>query len=93
MSADSPLWLSLRIATIATLIAATFGIAFGTLLAQNRFRGRNLADALVTAPMVLPPTVLGYYLLVALGRHSPIGHAYEALTNGGAAGKIVVEIS
>jgi molybdate transport system permease protein len=80
VSADSPLWLSLRIATIATLIAATFGIAFGTLLAQNRFRGRNLADALVTAPMVLPPTVLGYYLLVALGRHSPIGHAYEALT-------------
>jgi molybdate transport system permease protein len=78
--ADSPLWLSLRVATIATLFAAVLGIAFGTLLAQNRFRGRNLADALVTAPMVLPPTVLGYYLLVALGRHSAIGHAYEALT-------------
>ncbi len=80
MIADSPLWLSLRVATIATLFAAVLGIAFGTLLAQNRFRGRNLADALVTAPMVLPPTVLGYYLLVALGRHSAIGHAYEALT-------------
>lgn len=80
MSADSPLALSLQIATIATLLAAVFGIAFGTLLAQTHFRGRNFADALVTAPMVLPPTVLGYYLLVALGRHSPIGHAYEALT-------------
>ena len=80
MSADSPLALSLRIATIATILAAVLGIGFGTLLAQSRFRGRNLADALVTAPMVLPPTVLGYYLLVVLGRHSPIGHAYEALT-------------
>ncbi len=80
MSEDSPLWLSLRIATIATALAAAFGVAFGTLLAQKRFRGRNLADALVTAPMVLPPTVLGYYLLVLLGRRSPIGHAFEALT-------------
>jgi molybdate transport system permease protein len=80
VSSDSPLALSLQIATIATILAAAAGIAFGTLLAQNRFRGRNLADALVTAPMVLPPTVLGYYLLVVLGRHSPIGHAYEALT-------------
>jgi len=80
VSADSPLALSLRIATIATILAAVLGIGFGTLLAQSRFRGRNLADALVTAPMVLPPTVLGYYLLVVLGRHSPIGHAYEALT-------------
>jgi molybdate transport system permease protein len=80
VSADSPLALSLQIATIATLLAAAVGIAFGTLLAQNHFRGRNLADALVTAPMVLPPTVLGYYLLVALGRHSPIGQLYEALT-------------
>jgi molybdate transport system permease protein len=80
LSADSPLALSLQIATIATILATVLGIAFGTLLAQSRFRGRNLADALVTAPMVLPPTVLGYYLLVALGRHSPIGHAYEALT-------------
>ncbi len=80
MSADSPLWLSLRIATIATVLAATVGVAFGTLLAQNRFRGRNLADALVTAPMVLPPTVLGYYLLVLLGRRSAIGQAFEAIT-------------
>jgi len=79
VSTDS-LALSFQIATIATLLAGVTGVAFGALLAQNRFRGRNLADALVTAPMVLPPTVLGYYLLVALGRQSPVGKAYEALT-------------
>ncbi len=80
MSSDSPLARSLQIATTATLLAAVLGIAAGTLLAQRRFRGRNLADALVTAPMVLPPTVLGYYLLVTLGRHAPLGRFYEAVT-------------
>ena len=79
MSADSPLVLSLQISVVATLLAAVFGVAFGALLAL-RFRGKNLADALVTAPMVLPPTVLGYYLLVVLGRQSPLGRAFEALT-------------
>jgi molybdate transport system permease protein len=77
---DSPLALSFQIATIATLLAAVAGVLFATLLARARFRGRNLADALVTAPMVLPPTVLGYYVLVVLGRRSPIGQAFEALT-------------
>jgi molybdate transport system permease protein len=76
---DSPLALSLQIATLATIGAAVCGVATGTLLSRG-FRGRNLADALLTAPLVLPPTVLGYYLLVALGRHSPIGRAFEALT-------------
>jgi molybdate transport system permease protein len=79
VSANSPLALSLQISLVATLLAAAFGVAFGALLAL-RFRGKNLADALVTAPMVLPPTVLGYYLLVVLGRRSPVGHAFEALT-------------
>ena len=80
MIEGSPLALSFEIATIATLLAAALGIAFGLALSRARFPGRNLADALVTAPMVLPPTVLGYYLLVALGRRSPIGHAFEAIT-------------
>jgi molybdate transport system permease protein len=75
----SPLALSFEIATVATLLAAVAGIGFALLLAR-RFPGRDLADALVTAPMVLPPTVLGYYLLVALGRRSPLGEAFEALT-------------
>ncbi|HEY6460693.1 MAG TPA: molybdate ABC transporter permease subunit [Polyangiaceae bacterium] len=75
----APLALSLQIASLATLLAAVLGIGFATLLANVRFPGRDLVDVVVTAPMVLPPTVLGYYLLVALGRRSAIGHAFEAL--------------
>jgi molybdate transport system permease protein len=73
-----PLALSLEIATLATVIAAIVGIGLATLLANVRFRGRDLVDVVVTAPIVLPPTVLGYYLLVAVGRRSVIGHAFEA---------------
>ena len=75
----SPLLLSFQIATMATLVAAVLGIGLATLLANTRFRGRDLVDVIVTAPIVLPPTVLGYYLLVALGRRSAVGHAFEAL--------------
>lgn len=53
----------------------------GALLALARFRGRNLIDVIITAPMVLPPTVLGYYVLVALGRRSTIGRVFEAMTD------------
>jgi molybdate transport system permease protein len=74
-----PLWLSLRVATFATLIAGTFGIAIAYLLAKGRFRGRALIEAIVTLPIVLPPTVLGYYLLTNLGVNSPIGQAWEQL--------------
>jgi molybdate transport system permease protein len=75
----TPLLLSLQIATVATLVAAVVGLAIATLLANVRFRGRDLVDVLVTAPTVLPPTVLGYYLLVTLGRRSVIGHGFEVL--------------
>jgi molybdate transport system permease protein len=75
----SPLVLSLEIATLATIVAAVFGLAMGTLLANVRFPGRDLVDVLVTAPIVLPPTVLGYYLLIALGRRSALGEAFEAV--------------
>jgi molybdate transport system permease protein len=47
------------------------------MLANRQFRGKELLDAAVTLPLVLPPTVLGYYLLVVLGRHSPVGQLYE----------------
>ncbi len=75
----APLALSLQIATAATLIAALLGIGLATLLANRRFVGRELLDVVVTAPIVLPPTVLGYYLLVAVGRRSALGHAFEAV--------------
>jgi len=75
----APLVLSFQIATVATLVAAILGIGLATLLANVRFPGRDLVDVVVTAPIVLPPTVLGYYLLVALGRRSAVGHAFEAV--------------
>lgn len=73
----APLWLSLRVASTATILAGTTGIAVAYLLAKSRFRGRALVEALVTVPIVLPPTVLGYYLLTTLGVTSPIGRAVE----------------
>ncbi len=75
----APLVLSLQIATLAAILAGLFGLAIAALLANLRFPGRNLVDVLVTAPIVLPPTVLGYYVLVAFGRRSGIGHAIEAV--------------
>jgi molybdate transport system permease protein len=75
-----PLALSLRVALIATAFVVMIGVALGWLLARRRFFGRELLDAAVTLPLVLPPTVLGYYLLVLLGRRSPIGHAIESIT-------------
>lgn len=65
--------LSLKVAGWATLFNAVLGIGVAWTLARLRFPGRNLLDALLTLPMVLPPTVLGYYLLVLIGRNGPIG--------------------
>ncbi|PSJ79432.1 molybdate ABC transporter permease subunit [Neisseria iguanae] len=67
------LWLSLKIAATATLLNTVFAVAVGFVLARWRFVGRNLLDTILTLPMVLPPTVLGYYLLVAFGRNSTLG--------------------
>lgn len=74
---DAPAWtallLSLKVAGWATAVTLVVGVAFGFLLARVRFPGRELLDTLLTLPMVMPPTVLGYYLLVLLGRQGPIG--------------------
>ncbi len=74
-----PLWLSLKVALISTALALAIGLWLAYLLASFEFKGKELLDAAVTLPLVLPPTVLGYYLLVVLGRRSPIGQAYEAV--------------
>lgn len=76
----SPLLLSIEIAALSTLLCALGGVALGALLSSRKLPGRDLLDAVLTAPMVLPPTVLGYYLLVALGRESPLGRLFEELT-------------
>jgi molybdate transport system permease protein len=67
------LGLSLKVALWATGIDLVLGMAVGYLLARRRFPGRELLDALLTLPMVMPPTVLGYYLLVVIGRNGPLG--------------------
>jgi molybdate transport system permease protein len=75
-----PLWLSLRVAAISTLLAIAAGIWIAYQLANRNFRGKDLLDALVTLPLVLPPTVLGYYLLILLGRRSAFGGLWESVT-------------
>ena len=74
-----PLWLSLRVAALSTLIAFLIGLWLAWLLAHHEFRGKDVVDAAITVPLVLPPTVLGYYLLVLLGRPTVFGRAYESL--------------
>lgn len=69
--------LSLNLAAWTLLILLPVGIWLGRLLAWRRFRGKALTEALLALPLVLPPTVLGYYLLVALGGASPLGQFYQ----------------
>jgi molybdate transport system permease protein len=75
-----PLWLSLQVAFAATAISLVLGTWLAWLLANRQFSGKEVLDALTTLPLALPPTVLGYYLLVVIGRNSWIGHAWEAIT-------------
>jgi molybdate transport system permease protein len=73
-----PLWLSLRVAFVSTLLAVALGLYLAYILANRAFRGKEVVDALVTLPLVLPPTVLGYYLLVLIiGRATPFGKLWE----------------
>jgi molybdate transport system permease protein len=69
--------LSLRVAIVATLVSLPFGIAVAMLLARGRFPGRTLLDGLVHLPLVLPPVVTGYLLLIGFGRRGPIGAFLE----------------
>src|SRR5258708_5620598 len=77
-----PLWLSLRVALLSTFFACFAGLWIAYWLAFREFRLKDAVDSLVTLPLVLPPTVLGYYLLVVLGRNSFLGRAYETVTGG-----------
>ncbi len=74
------LLLSFEVAALATCLATLIGVALAALLSTPRLWGREWLDAALTAPMVLPPTVLGYYLLVLLGRESALGRGFEAVT-------------
>ena len=73
------LTLSLQLAALTVLCLLPIGIALGRALAFRTFAGKGVAEALVALPLVLPPTVLGYYLLVAFGAASPLGQAWQAV--------------
>ena len=63
--------LSLQVATIATILAFIIGLTLALWLAKSNFRGKEVVETLINLPLILPPTVLGYYLLVILGRNGP----------------------
>ena len=73
-----PVWLSLRVAFLATMLTVAVGVPLAWLLARHRFPGRDVVGALLLSPLVLPPTVLGYYLLTLIGSRGPVGRALAA---------------
>ncbi len=73
------IWLSLRLAACTTLVLLAFGLPLAFWLANTRWRGKFLVEAIVALPIVLPPTVLGFYVLMAIGPLSPLGRFYESL--------------
>jgi len=78
----SAIALSLRLAAATTIVLLAIGLPLAGWLALSNRRGRWAVDALVALPLVLPPTVLGYYVLVMLGPRSPIGRVFETVTGG-----------
>lgn len=75
----SPLLISIETAAAATVIAFVTGIAAAAAMYRYQGRGRGVLDGLLTLPLVLPPTVVGFFLLLLFGRQSPIGHALEQI--------------
>jgi molybdate transport system permease protein len=73
-------WLTFRLAALVALVLAVLGLPIAYWIAYSRRRWRFLVEAMVALPIVLPPTVLGFYVLVALGSHSPLGRWWQAIT-------------
>jgi molybdate transport system permease protein len=73
-------WLTLRLALLVAAILVMLGLPIAYWITYSRWRWKYLAEAIVALPLVLPPTVLGFYVLVALGSRSPLGRAWQALT-------------
>jgi molybdate transport system permease protein len=77
MSDLGPFWLSLRVAALATVVIVAAGMPIALLLARTRFPGKGLVAGILVLPLVLPPTVLGFYLLQIFGRRAPVGYWLE----------------
>lgn len=73
------LWLTFQLAAVSTLVLLVVGTPLAWWLARKRTVGRSVVEAIVALPLVLPPTVLGFYLLLMLGANGPLGGAFEAL--------------
>lgn len=73
-----PIFLSLRVAAVSTLLAGLLGVGLAWVLTRRRFPGRALLESILLLPLVLPPTVVGFYLLILLGRSGPLGATLEA---------------
>ena len=74
--------LTIRLATCTTVILFVVGLPFAYWLASTRFRGKFLVEAAVALPVILPPSVVGFYVLWATGPRSPFGRLYESITGG-----------
>ena len=74
-----PVLLSFQVSLVATLLTLLLGLPVAWVLARRRFPGHDLVEAAVVLPLVLPPTVLGYYLLVVIGARGPVGQLLGAL--------------
>ncbi|MGZ0084795.1 molybdate ABC transporter permease subunit [Caldibacillus thermoamylovorans] len=74
----SPVWLSIKVSLLAGLIVAVLGTAAAKRMARRRFRGKTVVETVFMLPLVLPPSVVGFLLVVLFGRHSPIGRWIEA---------------
>jgi len=77
----SPVKLSIEIASISTILVIVLGLFFGKVMANRKFKGKVLVDTLFLLPLVLPPTVVGFLLLIIFGRNSPVGHLMEWIFN------------
>jgi len=75
--------LSIRLGIVTVVLLLPIGVLLGRWLATTHWRGRPFIESLIVLPLVLPPTVIGFYLLGAMGPESPVGRAWEALFGGG----------
>ena len=73
-------WLTIRLAALVSAVLLVIGLPIAYWIAYSRWRWRFMVEALVAMPLVLPPTVLGFYVLLALGSRSPIGRWWQSLT-------------
>jgi molybdate transport system permease protein len=73
-------WLTIRLALLVAAILVVMGLPIAYWIAYSRWRWKFLAEAIVAMPLVLPPTVLGFYVLLALGTRSPLGRWWQAMT-------------